>query len=660
MQTLGWFLLLISLAGCSLFSVSRTQQEGAVLELYGTFHAMGITVLIDDADDPNENAAATVEYRTGDEPYRTGFPLSRINNSRFVGSLFWLDPGNSYDVRITFHDPDGDPLSGMVLQASASTRAEIHIPTPNHSWIVSPTGSGTDCSLLAPCALSEGIHRAYPGDEVVLQGGVYYQGEITLPRSGAPDAPIVIRGERDAEVVLDGADPLPLRWTALGAGLYQTTTAIQEINLVAANGVRLYPYQDLASLQTLRHKLPGFYVDGLSLYVHLTAGGDPNHAVMVVSRYNRGFDVDQDSIYFLNLTFRHYGQGSEARAIYLDDASNNLVQDSTFALNNGGITIRDASHRNVIQDNEFYDTIFAWSWDAVKATGFLERGGVYFGGTPDGRGNVIRRNRFHDYFDGFDVCPGEPNPDEPLHQTNETDVYDNVVYNVGDDGVQVDGWCSNMRLWNNTFHDVLVGISFAPTVGGPVYVIRNLIYRFGAGNSDYNGRSFKFNSSRNNKSGPIYLLHNTADAGLSDAPGIQISHGSSYGWALIYARNNTWTSKNYVLRNSSIEYPVDFDYNNLWNSNNDILVRWGDDNYSTLVAFQRATGQETNGINVNPGFLQPQAGGYALAPSSSLIDAGVLLPGINDDYIGAAPDIGVFETTAVALSQVHLPIVYTP
>jgi hypothetical protein len=106
-------------------------------------------------------------------------------------------------------------------------------------------------------------------------------------------------------------------------------------------------------------------------------------------------------------------------AVLATNASNNLVQDSVFAMNNGGMTIRDASHRNVIQDSEFYDTIFAWPWDAVKETGLLERGGVYAAGSPSARGNVIRRNVFHDYFDAFDVCPGEPDPGEPVHPTNE-------------------------------------------------------------------------------------------------------------------------------------------------------------------------------------------------------------------------------------------------
>lgn len=647
--------LLVLIMGCSNLSFPLA-GEGSLLELYGTFHAMGVTVSTAEMDDPNNNAVASVEYRKGSEPYKLGFPLTRISSTRFVGSLFWLEPGTVYDVRVTFNDPDGDALGGIILQASASTRAEISIPSANNTFIVSPGGNGAACSLSSPCSLTEGISRAQPGDEVALRGGIYYQGEITLPRSGTPGAPIVIRGYGNEKAVLDGADPAPLTWTASGNGVYYTTTQVEGTGLVTANGVRLYPYSDLASLQQLSWNIPGFYAEGKRLYVHLAGDADPSNAAIAISRYNRGFDVEQDYIYFLNLTFRHYGQGSEARAIYFDDASNNLVQGSVFAINNGGMSIKDMSHRNVVQDNEFYDTISDWPWDGVKATGSLERGGVYFSGSPSGRGNVVRRNIFHGFFDGFDVCPGEPlGP-----QTNETDVYSNLTYNIGDDGVQVDGWCSNVRLWDNTFHDVLVGISFAPVVGGPVYAIRNLIYHFGVGNTDNTGDSFKFNSSSTDKSGPIYLFHNTAVAVLPESSGLELNKGSSAGWALVYTRNNIWSGVEYALRNRSIDQLVNLDYDNLWKGNNGELVRWDETRYDTLAAFAQATGQESNGFNFNPGFVSPQSGDYTLKSTSSLIDAGVIIPGINHNYMGSGPDIGAFEFATRGISatrRIYLPSV---
>ena len=78
------------------------------------------------------------------------------------------------------------------------------------------------------------------------------------------------------------------------------------------------------------------------------------------------------------LTFRHYGLGDYAKAIYFNDASNNLVQGCTFAINDLGIGLKYDSGRNVIEENTFSDTDFNWPWDAVKAGSDLETGGIRF------------------------------------------------------------------------------------------------------------------------------------------------------------------------------------------------------------------------------------------------------------------------------------------
>ena len=45
----------------------------ASLELYGTFHAMGAIVTIDAGDDPDQDATAEIEYRSGAQAFRQGF-----------------------------------------------------------------------------------------------------------------------------------------------------------------------------------------------------------------------------------------------------------------------------------------------------------------------------------------------------------------------------------------------------------------------------------------------------------------------------------------------------------------------------------------------------------------------------------------------------------
>lgn len=634
-------------------SISHTTQAApsATIDLYGTFHAMGVTVDIDASDDPDGNATASLLYRQGTGAYQQGFPLSRVGETRFSGSLFWLTPGAVYDVQVTLHDPDGGPLEGTVLQASASTRAEISIPAVTRSYYVSPTGSGSTCSQASPCALSEGVSQAHAGEEVVLLGGTYHDGEISLPRSGTAGAPIVIRAMEGQTAVLDGGDPATFTWTAVSGGIYQTHVNVADPHLVTANGQRLYPYGSYQDLTNDIWGIPGFFADGTTVSVRLAGNANPNDANMVVSRYNHAFYVEQDYIYFQDLTFRHYGRSSYAKAISFNNASYNLVQGCTFAINDLGIGLKRASGENLIEDNEFYDTVFDWPWDAVKGGASLETGGVRFYSPTTGRGNVIRGNTFHDYFDGFGACP-----EAAGEASIENDVYDNLAYNIGDDGMETDGACTNLRIWNNTFHDVLMGISLAPVYTGPVYVIGNLIYNTGVGNNDYSGSPFKFNSGYD-QSGPMYLFHNTADAALPGNDGIYIKAPGT--WDLIYARNNIWSGTDYALNNYNEEQLIDFDYDDLYTTNPDEFVYWGDGtdrHMHDLPAFRALTGQELHGLNEIPDFTDASSADYTLDLTSPLIDAGVHIPGINDSYRGAAPDIGAFEYQGSGFDLIVTPI----
>jgi hypothetical protein len=98
----------------------------------------------------------------------------------------------------------------------------------------------------------------------------------------------------------------------------------------------------------------------------------------------------------------------------------------------------------------------------------------------------------------------------------------------------------------------------------------------------------------------------------------------------------------------------------LWNDGADDLVRWDGTRYPTLASFAAATGQEAHGLSVEPGFAGTDSGDYRLDPASEMIDAGQLIPGINDDYAGSGPDIGAHEYEgagfALSISPPHQAI----
>ena len=88
---------------------------------------------------------------------------------------------------------------------------------------------------------------------------------------------------------------------------------------------------------------------------------------MAVSRYNYAFTITGSFVFIRDLTFQNYGQSDYAKAIYIRDGSDNLVQGCRFITNDLGIGLKGTTDRNVIQDNEFSDTIFNWTWEDVKA-----------------------------------------------------------------------------------------------------------------------------------------------------------------------------------------------------------------------------------------------------------------------------------------------------
>lgn len=581
--------------------------------------------------DPDGDAVASLEYRRHGESYRPGHPPSRVVGNRLVGSLFWLEPDTAYDVRITVHDPD---TGKQIFMDTAITRAEITIPPPLRTLYAAPDGSGIDCTVDSPCALGEAIQQGGAGVEIVLRGGTYYAGGFKLS-SGTADNPFVIRAYEGETPILDGSDPADLNWTHQGGGVYLATANASTPSIVAHDGYQLFRYSSLSDLQSLRWDVPGFYANKSSVYVRLANDADPNTARMSITRYATGLDVEQWAI-IDGLTFRYFSD--KALSLY-DSDSDNVIQNCTFHVNTTGIALKYSSHRNVIQHNKFFDNVADFPWDGVYAGGGSKYSSLRFASSTPPKGNVIRWNTVHGAFDGMNVCSYEFGKTS----LSETDVYENVFSDIGDDAIQADGQCGNVRVWGNIIDDVLHGISFAPVEIGPVYAVRNLI-------TNYRISPIKTGSS-DGTSGEIYLYHNTA-VGTANAYGLQFDKGSDETWKLIRSRNNIWAgARQHGLRNVGIDQPCDLDYDNITNNGTTDLIRWGYEFYTSLTEFAAATGQELNGLSVAPGFVDAASGDYGLTADSPLVDAGCLIPGINDDYTGGAPDLGAIEYPLPMSSQ---------
>lgn len=118
---------------------------------------------------------------------------------------------------------------------------------------------------------------------------------------------------------------------------------------------------------------------------------------------------------------------------------------------------------------------------------------------------------------------------------------------------------------------------------------------------------------------------------------------------IFYLDNNT----RYIYQEVGGSYT--FDYNLLYATSGNLRIRWGNTEYTTLAAFQAATGQDTHSIYANPLLVNPSGrntSDYQIASNSLAVNAGTnlgALMGTRDFFGNAIPqggayDIGAHET----------------
>jgi hypothetical protein len=244
---------------------------------------------------------------------------------------------------------------------------------------------------------------------------------------------------------------------------------------------------------------------------------------------------------------------------------------------------------------------------------------------------VIRSNQIYGGFDGIDDNAGTS--DE--NQGSECDIDDNSMHNLGDDATESDDISAiNLRFYRNTIDRVFSGVSVAPNIQGPEYILYNTITNTGRG-------GFKFSLSG---TGQTWICHNTL---TGDASGIPAVHPSG-PYSNIHFRNNIMVGNGIAAVDDDAGESAsgnDFDGDLVW-ANVSAFFRWKGTNYSTLASLRSGTGFEMNGRAADPQFMNAAGGDYRVKTGSPAIDGGLRLPGINDGYQGAAPDIGAFETAA--------------
>lgn len=363
-------------------------------------------------------------------------------------------------------------------------------------------------------------------------------------------------------------------------------------------------------------------IDGQSL---------PRHAIELPGTHD---------VQFRNLTIRNPGKA----CIRASGTRNIAIIDCRldFSIRSGremcGLDFRGARHENVfVSGNEMAGPL---NWAEGRSE---DHYGVILVGT----GHVVRYNRIHGVYDAVQL-----GGDCDTVITSNCDLYGNELYDCTDDGVEFDASRHNIRCFDNRITNVLTGFSCQPVYGGPVYMLRNVVY-------NWQLKPLKFHVV---PTGMIVVNNTLVGANERGWGGGEWRHALLRNNLILGGSNSGYSGPPVCL--STLGQAADLDYDGWYQADPARFAILNDVSYPTLAAFQAATGLEPHARLVDyslfadaeepplgpylgqPTFFEPYVPGIqdvSLNPGSAAVDAGLPLANLNDGWAGAAPDLGAYE-----------------
>ncbi len=207
---LSILLVLLQIGGPSYAEPADAVVPGAI-RLDVTFQHIGALWWIE--GDADLDSVLTLEFRRlGEGAWRPGAPAMRayptirvqdgpLGLNYWAASALFLEPGATFELRLTLTDPDG---GDETRTATATTRSEPVPDAAGRRLRVIPGDGGGDGRLANPFrGLQAAANAARPGDLFHIAAGIY--SPFQLLTSGTVDHPISFLGPGDGTALVDGA-----------------------------------------------------------------------------------------------------------------------------------------------------------------------------------------------------------------------------------------------------------------------------------------------------------------------------------------------------------------------------------------------------------------------------------------------------------------------
>jgi hypothetical protein len=253
-----------------------------------------------------------------------------------------------------------------------------------------------------------------------------------------------------------------------------------------------------------------------------------------------------------------------------------------------------------------------------------------------GVGHVVCYNRVRGFSDAIDTFDSS--------ECSDIDFYGNEISEMTDDGMEADYSQVNVRVFANRITNCFQGISEQPIYGGPVYIFRNALYNIQV-------ETFKMH---NSPSG-FLLFHNTSVK--QDMPWLL---WTSSPVTNVVSRNNLFigTTGDRAMDFSPPMNNCDFDYDGFGGGPFKSFAKWNNVRYDTFQDFVAKSPIEHHAVLLDPltlfasGVKPPtdvkvqqrvEVNDLRLSLNSRAVDAGEVIPNVNDGFRGKAPDLGAYE-----------------